>query len=323
MINTTKAKTTKLTLGEQWNQIVERIGRHWYGELSIFDALTHCVVIAVLPVTASIPIGIVVGLLNGYGARAATAVFHIGFGLTLAALAWWCKGMFSLSNQLLSAQRMLQGLIAFLLPIWATCELLVPLSLGFASSVESDIVQPYRLALQAEKKERPPVNVLALPERHRIFVSNEIGWGSARKLAEAINANPDIRLVELESRGGLVHEANLMVDLIEKNELDTLVRGRCASACTEVFLAGRQRFVGPDARFGFHQSGFMGRERNTEWSTPEYESSIFYRAKGVAQGFSDIALNTSYYSIWSPHVIDVKRAGFATHWWSDRPKEYD
>lgn len=323
MRNTTKTKIKQLTFGEQWGQIVERIGRHWRGELSFFDALTHCVVIIVLPVSAGIPIGIVVGLMNVYSLKAAIVVLSTGFGLTLVAIAWWCKGMFAMSNQLLTAQRPLHGLIAFLLPIWVACELLVPLSVDFASSIETDIVRPYRIASLSEQKVRPPVNVLALPELHRIFVSSEIGWGSARKLANAIAANPEIRLVELESPGGLVHEANLIVDLIEKNGLDTLVRGRCASACTKVFLAGRQRFVGPDARLGFHQSGFMGRERNTEWSSPEYESSIFYRAKGVAQGFTDVALNTSYYSIWNPHVLDVKRAGFATHWWSDRPKEFD
>jgi hypothetical protein len=134
----------------------------------------------------------------------------------------------------------------------------------------------------------------------------------------ALTAHPDIRLVEIESPGGYVHEMNLIVDLLRKHHMDTLVRGKCASACTEIFLAGERRYVGPEARFGFHQSGYAGRNRDTVWSISEYESSILMREKGVDEKFIHNALNTSYYDLWKPHVYDIKRDGFATHWWSER-----
>jgi ATP-dependent protease ClpP protease subunit len=119
-----------------------------------------------------------------------------------------------------------------------------------------------------------------------------------------------------------VHEENLIVDLIQVNNLDTLVLGKCASACTGAFLAGNRRYVGPEAKLGFHQAGYRGRPQDTQWDIPEYESSILYRAKGVAQDFSPEALNASYYSLWKPDVYDVKQSGFATNWWSERPKEF-
>jgi hypothetical protein len=124
--------------------------------------------------------------------------------------------------------------------------------------------------------------------------------------------------MEVESSGGYVREADQIVDLIRKHGLDTLVRGKCYSACTEIFLAGNKRYVGPQARFGFHQSGYEGRGKDTQWSITEYESSIFYRGKGVSQQFMDQALNTSYYDLWRPDVYDVKVSGFATNWWSER-----
>jgi ATP-dependent protease ClpP protease subunit len=105
--------------------------------------------------------------------------------------------------------------------------------------------------------------------------------------------------------------------------MDTLVLETCASACTELFVSGRRRFVGPKARFMFHQSGYEGRPKNAVWDIPEYESSILLRAQGVAQNFADAALNEPNHGAWWPHVVDVKRSGFATHWWSDRPAEYN
>ncbi len=161
-----------------------------------------------------------------------------------------------------------------------------------------------------------------LPELKRFKVAGPISEGSAKILESSIVRHPEIRLVELESPGGFVREAELMVLLLREHQLDTLVQGKCYSACTEVFLAGKRRFVGTDASFGFHQSGYTGRPLDTQWSITEHESAIFYRERGVSREFSQIALNTSYYGLWRPHVYDVKISGFATHWWSERPHDY-
>jgi hypothetical protein len=165
---------------------------------------------------------------------------------------------------------------------------------------------------------RHALEVTPLPEMRRFSVQGDVGWGSARALEAAIAAHPEIRLLEIESPGGLVHEASLIVELVKKHHLDTLVRGKCYSACTVIFLAGERRFVGPQARFGFHQAGFEGREHDLKWSICEYEVSILMREQGVSEHFMQRALNTSYYDLWRPPVSDVKASGFATHWWSAR-----
>jgi hypothetical protein len=100
------------------------------------------------------------------------------------------------------------------------------------------------------------------------------------------------------------------------------VRERCASACTDVFLAGEHRYVDVDAKFGFHQSGYKGRPRDTQWSIAEYMTSIDFRAKGLPEPFISKALNTSYYDLWRPDVLELKTSGFATAWWSERGPEY-
>lgn len=310
------------TLKAQFLLDLGRLAKHWHGELPMWEALTQCVGIVLLPAVFAFTAVFVMELVS-FEARIVWLVFYAGYGLTLVAIGWWCKGMFALSNQLLSQQRMLAALVAFLLPIPIAWQLMGSWSLAYLRSFDIDIVQVKRHPVQHEGWEKHPVSVIGLPELHRLALTGYLGLGSANAMTRAMDANPDLRLIELDSSGGLVSEANVMVALIQKRDMDTLVRGRCASACTDLFLSGRRRFVGPDARFGFHQSGFDGRKHDTVWAITEYESSIFYRAKGVSQAFADYALDTSYYSSWRPEVLDVKRSGFATHWWSDRPAEYN
>lgn len=323
MSKATPTRTPAPTLKEHLHQIAQRLRKHWHGKTTLWEATIHCTALVTLPLCVCLLFGLTWGLFTSFETRAYEVVMNIGVGLTLLAIGWWCKGMFALSNRLLSDQRFFAGLLAFLIVCPVAWQLVTNLSVGFVESVANELEAHARKSKITDGWEHRPMNVLALPERHRFSVTGDIGAGSAKALAKALAAHPNIRLIELESPGGFVREADLLVELIERNEMDTLVRGRCASACTEIFLAGKRRFAGPDARFGFHQSGFDGRERNTEWSIAEYESSIFYRSKGISQDFADLALNTSYYRVWRPHVVDVKRAGFATQWWSDRPKEYD
>lgn len=308
---------------EQCHQIAQRIVNHWFGETTLWEAMTHCIALVVMPMCLGILIGIACGVLTRSESKIFNVAFHAGIGVTLAGVGWWCKGMYAMSNRLLSKQRLVAALIVFLIPCPIAWQLVSSWSVGFVQSVNHELAVSARSSRQVEQWEHRPINVMAFPELHRLSVTGDIGWGSAKALAKVLENYPDIHLIELESPGGFVHEANLIVDHIQKREMDTLVRGRCMSACTELFLAGKRRFVGPDARFGFHQAGFEGRDRNTEWSISEYESSIFYRSKGVSQDFADKALNTSYYSLWKPHVLDVKLKGFATDWWSERPKEYE
>lgn len=285
-------------------------------------ALGRCVVFTVVPLVASLAFALTCGIALGFAGRSYQVMLHLGFAFSLITVAWWCKGMFALSNQLLSKQRMLAGLVAFLLPIPVAWELVTNWSVDFVQSVDSEVRQSFRSAPTNVPWAKHAIQIIVFPESKRFFVEGKVGDGSAKALANAIARHPDIKLIELESPGGFVDEASQMAMLIEKNGLDTLARGRCASACTEIFLAGMRRYVGPDARFGFHQSGNEPRARNTEWGIPEYISSINYRQKGVAPGFTDKALNTSYFSMWRPDVLDVKRSGFATAWWSDRPSKY-
>jgi hypothetical protein len=178
------------------------------------------------------------------------------------------------------------------------------------------------LADLQEGNKRQPWRVTAQPELRRIIAEGRIGHGSADALEKVVRQYPELRLVELNSKCGYVSEMNKLVVIVESNHIDTFFREKCASACTDIFLAGELRYVDQDARFGFHQFGYKDRPRDTEWSITEYMTSIDFRAKGLPEPFIRKALNTSYYDPWRADVLKLKASHFATAWWSERGPEY-
>lgn len=71
---------------------------------------------------------------------------------------------------------------------------------------------------------------------------------------------PQITTLVLTGRGGDGRVALRLAELIETNQLDVIAQGRCSSACTTLFLAGRNRFLANGASLGFHASTVLSEE---------------------------------------------------------------
>jgi hypothetical protein len=246
--------------------------------------------------------------------------------LSVALGLWWCLGTIRKSLNMLTAQKLVAAFPIFAIGFSALMVFLLALLPASIDTSREIAAEAQKEALHRAAAAKPWHNqawsVVAIPELHRLAASGTLGKGSAEVLRDLMHQYPELKLIELDSTGGLVREEDQIVDLLREHHMDTLVVNRCASACTGIFLAGERRFVGPSARLAFHQSGYFGRSNDTEWEIPEYEASIYYRERGVADAFAEHALNTSYYSAWYPDVLEVKRAGFATNWWSERPAQY-
>lgn len=246
--------------------------------------------------------------------------------LLSAAVLWWSLGSLRTTNAMLSSSGFVLATSTFVITFvvsWIAGALV--LTSWVDATQDAMKVSEERTALErdlAELRQRKPWSVIALPEIARISASGPIGYGSAERLKKALDTYPQLTLLELDSPGGFVSEEYKIASLVEEYGLDTLVLGKCASACTGVFLAGNRRFVGDDARLGFHQSGYKGRPRDTQWSDAEYLTFLAYNEKAIDAAFSMNALNTSYYSSWWPTPLEAKRAGFATNWWNGRGNLY-
>ena len=60
-------------------------------------------------------------------------------------------------------------------------------------------------------------------------------------------------MIEFNSPGGSLNDAIRGYQALKTANVQTLVTGECASACSVLFLAGQQRAVQPAARLGVHQ----------------------------------------------------------------------
>ena len=164
-----------------------------------------------------------------------------------------------------------------------------------------------------------PLQVWADSTLGRIVVEGDVTHDGWLLFEKVVLSNPGITVVELDSRGGYVGEALHMARLIRARGLDTVSFGRCASACTLMFAAGRNRYLGPNAKFGFHRSGYAGMPKSLQLDELDQEMASFYHAMGVGPEIATGGLATPHHMVWRPSQHELFAAKFATLRWSDRP----
>lgn len=161
---------------------------------------------------------------------------------------------------------------------------------------------------------RVPAYVLDLsPDGTVVRMRGEIDFGITRDLAGLLRDHSMIRIVELDSPGGLVSEARGLSSLIVRHGLATYVQGTCSSACTHVYVSGEQRLLGPGSRLGFH-SYRLDTPHAAIFMDPvaEQRSDLaFFRSRKVDPGFLERVLNTPHDAIWFPSHDELLDAGIA------------
>ena len=141
--------------------------------------------------------------------------------------------------------------------------------------------------------------------------SGGITFGVARELEGFLNAMGAVRTVRLNSLGGRILEAQRMSDLIRARGLTTFVAQDCMSACTIVFLGGKERVVWPAARIGFHQPAFRGMtaaSRRAAISTEEARLQRF----GLSRNFAERANTATPSGMWFPDKDELVREKVVT-----------
>jgi hypothetical protein len=138
-----------------------------------------------------------------------------------------------------------------------------------------------------------------------------IAGSAVAELARLLDANPRVLVLQLTSQGGDTLIAMGMEQLVRQHRLITYVPRFCVSACAFVFLGGRERYVGPGARLGFHAA--MGLDESPE-ATDRLASAArsWMLERGVAAVFADRAVTTPSRAIWFPTASEMARAGVLT-----------
>ena len=141
--------------------------------------------------------------------------------------------------------------------------------------------------------------------------SGGMGTGAANDLARALDDNPGVHVVHLNSPGGLVAEGRQMFDLINGHLLITTTDRYCFSACTLAFLGGRQRYLAPGARLGFHGE-FSDTADASHVEAAQRQDMVTMLSLGVASDFVDKAFAAPKDRIWIPSASELEDAHVIT-----------
>ncbi|OQW85952.1 MAG: hypothetical protein BWK72_19555 [Rhodoferax ferrireducens] len=223
---------------------------------------------------------------------------------------WWCVGLMRCALRYQREQRgFVRGLVAFI----ASASFLL-------NATASTLVEGGEWLhgwFQDVTNTAAVVQVRHDPVLGRLVLRGEIGFGSYKALQRALAIEPKLNLIEVESPGGYVIEGMAMARLIQKNGLNTVAMGRCASACTLLFAAGHERYLGSQARLGFHRSGVFGQAPTAGWTDTEDEIAGFYRSRGTSDAFIQRALDTPSDGLWEPEHDTMFSAGYASQSWME------
>jgi hypothetical protein len=144
-----------------------------------------------------------------------------------------------------------------------------------------------------------------------VYFSGGLRTGAADQALQVLRAAPQAHMLVLDSYGGRIAEAEVLAREVQARGMDTHVEKLCASACTYVFLAGKQRTAAPTAKIGFHQPSFPGLQ--PELLRGETERMLnHYRAAGLPEAFVRRVGVTPGTSMWYPTQSELRTANVVT-----------
>jgi hypothetical protein len=138
-----------------------------------------------------------------------------------------------------------------------------------------------------------------------------IKFGIAREFESLLHENKGVTTVRLSSIGGRIREAQKMSDIVKARGLATYVVEECLSACTVVFLGGKERFLLEGALLGFHQPSFRGMTAHDKTiAIAEEEARL--RTFGLSKSFVERANSASPDDMWYPEQDELVREKVVT-----------
>lgn len=163
----------------------------------------------------------------------------------------------------------------------------------------------------------PPASVSVVTPRE-LLVSGDLEFGTTRALRRALEANPKVERVHLESRGGRVKEGLAMGLLIRDRHLDTQVVHECSSACVTAFAGGARRLIDAETRLGLHSAGGAG-ATTQGIAEANHESDSFIAGRGVDWRVLEKGAAVANSDIWFPPAYVLLASGLATHYANEVP----
>lgn len=145
------------------------------------------------------------------------------------------------------------------------------------------------------------------------------GMITAEMVFELKYLHPQVRVLELNSFGGLVKDTYELAQLIREQKMVTRVRpgARCASACTLLFQAGVKREAHPESKFLYHGAR-LGSEWLNYWLDFRYQFGRERALNFLAREFTEVELETVKFF---GQLMDYGLAPEFIQWYQSQPED--
>ena len=164
-----------------------------------------------------------------------------------------------------------------------------------------------------------PWRITLLGNGSEVEFLGEISKASMAELQQVLVTHPDIKVLQLTSPGGDRRALKTVLPTILAEDRTTFVPLLCASACAELFLAGKHRLLGEDAAIAFHQSRVVALTGAvSQQYLPQIEAAANQDLRqslidrGVAASFADRVLATPNEALWFPSPEELSAGGIVT-----------
>ena len=158
---------------------------------------------------------------------------------------------------------------------------------------------------------KAPTQITLSPNGKTILIAGLIEPGAANRFKIILDAVPSVENVSLMSQGGRLNEASEIYQAVKNRGLDTYVDRFCMSACTMVFLGGRERSATPQAKVGFHQPYFTA-DKSLPNAAIVASMRRFYDEANVRPSFTDKSMKTPSSDMWYPSFDELLAANVVT-----------
>jgi len=289
------------------------IARHWRGELSL--PRSYWINHLVLGTGVGLAVAALAAAIN-VRAVEQPAWWLISLGLTWSVITlftiWGATGVWRAATAYRRSGKRFWGATAKVIMALGAIHLVysllfvaIPQGLGIIEIVAGDA----RLATHQFK---------VLNNGTMLDFSGGISFGTAKEFETMLKAMDNVRTVRLNSNGGRIAEAQKIADLIQARGLSTYVTHQCASACTIMFLGGKQRHLHATARLGFHQPYFRGMTANEQRLAIAREQARLQKF-GLSNAFAERANAASPSDMWYPDQSELLREHVVTSIYTPPP----
>jgi hypothetical protein len=281
------------------------LGRHWHGELSL--GVSFWVNNVLLSVPISMALGALMAWITVTGdlLRSGSLAVLVTWPLLLLFSVWGIVGCWRAARAYLESGG--SGLWARLTQLLL---LLGALSTGFSAAFDFGPRVPEYLRMARGIDPLGNLRTTLSSDGQRMRLEGPIGAGDAVRVGQQLTSAPALRLIELDSPGGRLKEAEALAVVVRGKGLRTRSTGACESACTLLHMAGSRRQVQPGARLGFHSasSGTRGAWNPVLDRLANRELARIYREAGLPESFIDRTLATPPWGMWYPSRAELAGA---------------